>query len=448
MKFPNKDEAVPRGTKPGYDANNPLLRVIHEIEQIALAAGRGHYLADSLQYLYPFRKLTLYRTSDSSEEEQPLYQDNKNDFQKQNIAEFQLGDFYLTRGYAHAGDWTGSFLKICYRGTPGTELGKKTAGDPGPFINAWVKIGGAISNPFLKLPLNPSSGCYETELWSFNGDNLRALLGGKGKAALDAGLIQQRPDLVSGALADFEGPGVDQKRDDLNRSRAPWLTFDEVPNHTMHPIRPLRVELAFASADLSQWDSQGGRNYRVEFDMLLRGWKNFMGCGVSANPHGGVGFLEYRNLLSNYFDYEKRRREVLGGDWRNELGRDLIPGNFDAHTMRVAPLPDEGGPTGVKVTSSKRETFMAVDYMDLHILQPDCGIGIHRHRDNQEAFLMMRGKGLMLVGDWAEFEHRDRAFELRTMKPGDITICKTGQLHALFNSMDEECLLFMFGGYD
>ena len=91
---------------------------------------------------------------------------------------------------------------------------------------------------------------------------------------------------------------------------------------------------------------------------------------------------------------------------------------------------------------------MAVDYMDLHILQPDCGIGIHRHRDNQEAFFMIHGKGLMLVGDWAQFENRDRAFELRTMKPGDVTICKTGQLHALFNSMDEECLLFMFGGYD
>lgn len=130
------------------------------------------------------------------------------------------------------------------------------------------------------------------------------------------------------------------------------------------------------------------------------------------------------------------------------LARDLIPGNFDANTLRVEALPNEGGPTGTKVAAPKRETFMAVDYMDLHILQPDCGIGIQRDRDNQEAFLLLKGKGLMLVGDWAKFEQRDRAFELRTMKPGDITLCKTGQLHALFNSMDEECLLFMFGGYD
>jgi hypothetical protein len=25
-----------------------------------------------------------------------------------------------------------------------------------------------------------------------------------------------------------------------------------------------------------------------------------------------------------------------------------------------------------------------MEYMDLHILKPECGIGIHRHRDNQE----------------------------------------------------------------
>jgi hypothetical protein len=34
----------------------------------------------------------------------------------------------------------------------------------------------------------------------------------------------------------------------------------------------------------------------------------------------------------------------------------------------------------------RHENSMAVDYMDLHILKPECGIGIHRHRDNQEIF--------------------------------------------------------------
>ena len=91
---------------------------------------------------------------------------------------------------------------------------------------------------------------------------------------------------------------------------------------------------------------------------------------------------------------------------------------------------------------------MAVDYMDLHLLNSRCGIGIHRHRDNQEVFLLLEGSALMLVGDWCKFPNRERAFELRQMEAGDLTICKTGQLHALYNHTDEQIKLFMFGGYD
>lgn len=77
---------------------------------------------------------------------------------------------------------------------------------------------------------------------------------------------------------------------------------------------------------------------------------------------------------------------VGGSLWKNELGRDLIPGNFDANTWQAAD-----NPAGPKVTAPKRESFMAVDYMDLHILQPECAIGIHRHRDNREVFFMFGG---------------------------------------------------------
>jgi hypothetical protein len=61
---------------------------------------------------------------------------------------------------------------------------------------------------------------------------------------------------------------------------------------------------------------------------------------------------------------------------------------------------------------------MPVNYMDLHLLRPNCAIGIHRHRDNLEAFFMMHGKGLMVTGDWCKFPERERAFEIRTAAPG------------------------------
>lgn len=445
MDFPITDGFVPvqPPAKPSYDSNNPLVRVMREVERVTLASERDAYLADSLQYLFPYRDLALYGPSgDAWETRQPAEQDNKNDFQKQNVADFRLADFHLVRGYACAGPWVGSFLKICYRGTPGTVLAQRTGFNPGPHLNAYVSVGTSMSSPSVKLPLHPESGCYETELWAYNGSDLRDLLGPRGQDALDRGFIQPRPDLVKGALADWLGPEVDQIRDGLNRSFGAFTLLNRAPDHAMHPLRPLRLELAFGNHDASQWDSRDGANYRVEFDMLLRGWRNYLGVGVSANPHGGVGYLEYRNLLSNYFGYESERRAAFGDAWKNELGRDLIPGNFDSRTWQPA------APPGPKVTAATRESFLAVDYVTVHILQPDCAIGIHRHRDNQEAFLMLQGKGLMLVGDWAQFPHRERAFELRTLKPGDLALCKTGQLHALFNTTDEVCLLFMFGGYD
>jgi mannose-6-phosphate isomerase-like protein (cupin superfamily) len=190
--------------------------------------------------------------------------------------------------------------------------------------------------------------------------------------------------------------------------------------------------LAFASEDGSVWDSQDGRNYRYEFAMSRRGWRQFLGVGESPNPHGGVGSLEFRNLYSNYFDYEKRRREIFGPSVLPELGRELETWNVDAD--------------GAKPTGKRREAFLAVDYM--HLLRPNAIIGLHRHRDNQEVFLVLEGKALMVVGDWAKQEHRDRAFEVCTLRPGDLALVKGGGLHALANSLDENVLLFMFGGYD
>ncbi|WP_199328015.1 cupin domain-containing protein [Cylindrospermum sp. FACHB-282] len=94
------------------------------------------------------------------------------------------------------------------------------------------------------------------------------------------------------------------------------------------------------------------------------------------------------------------------------------------------------------------EPFLAVDYMDLHLLNPSCGIGLHRHRDNQEIFLMMEGQGFMVVGDWCKMDQRERCFEIRNLKAGHFAMLKGGNLHALMNSTDEPISLFMFGGYD
>jgi hypothetical protein len=251
---------------------------------------------------------------------------------------------------------------------------------------------------------------------------------------MDRGELLARPDLVRGTLDDFQGERFDALRDGLKARGQAIELINHVPDHLMHPLRPLRLELAWTDPTEQVWDSREGHNHRLMFGMALRGWRSYLAGGASSNPHGGVGTLEFRNLFSNYFGHESARRRVFGDRVTPELGRVVEPFGFDAY--------------GQKPAAPKAEPFLTVDYMDLHLLRPGCGIGIHRHRDNQEVFMLLTGKARMITGDWMKWDDRDRAFEIRTMLPNDLALIKGGQLHALINSLDENVTLFMFGGYD
>lgn len=423
--------ALPQGTTPSYDRDNPVARVLRLLEDVELAAEGEHYLADSLEYLFPVAALELYGPSDDQwQVRDPRAQENKGDFQKQNIAHFTLGETQLVRGYAAAGAWIGAFLRVSWVPAAGSPLLGPDSVLPGPAVSLYLKVG-STPGELLRVPYDERTHRYEVEIWADPGQDLRPLLGPKGQAALDRGALVVRPSLVRGTLAAFEGPGFDARRD----ANPGGLTLiDHAPDHTLHPLRPLHVELAWSDAAQTTWDSRGGANYHYEFAMSLRGWRSYLAVGRSGNPHGGVGTLEYRNLYSNYFGHEARRQAAFGAGVLPELGRDLQPFNVDAD--------------GRKPPAEARERFLAVDYMDLHVLRPGCSIGIHRHRDNQEAFLLLEGQARMITGDWMQDDARERAFEVRTMRPGDIVLIKGGQLHALVNSRDENAMLFMFGGYD
>jgi len=89
-----------------------------------------------------------------------------------------------------------------------------------------------------------------------------------------------------------------------------------------------------------------------------------------------------------------------------------------------------------------------VDYADLHLLKNNCGIGIHRHRDNQEIFFLLQGQAVMVTGDWYQFPDRERCFEVRSLRAGHFSMIKPGGLHGMMNATDSDILLLMFGGYD
>lgn len=405
---------VDPASTPNYIRNNSMLCLLRLMQEVALAADQEWYLRDSRQYLFPFTYLELFGPQPPNDNVlDPAHQDNKTDFQKQNIRSFRTAPAHLVRGWVTLGpEWTGPFLRLSYLAGPGSPLWDQMGSRLGDSIQLFLKVNGNSAGSLLRVPYNPDSHRYEIELWGYPGD-LRGKLGGNGAAAIERGELICRPDLMRGTPDLF----IRDKLNDL-------LLTSIAPDCTMHPILPLHVESAWADSSGSIWDSQNGNNYHYEFNMMLRGWDNFLATGISANPHGGIGFLEYRNLLSNYGRYAGS----------GELARTVNPWNFDAF--------------GKKPAAPTREQFMTVDYMDLHILRPGCGIGMHRHRDNQEAFFMMDGRGYMVVGDWFKMPSRERCFEIRTLRAGHLAMLKGGQLHGLMNATDEDISLFMFGGYD
>jgi hypothetical protein len=405
---------------PDYKANNPLNRLTSLVEKADLAAEREFYVNNQVQYLIPYDYLELYGPSDSNWNiTDSREQDNKEDFQKQNLKDFRCTDTWIARGWATLrtdssdADWTGPFLLLSYRGGPDSKLSQLSGHKLGATIKLYLKVGRIATTQLLDVPYNPLTNRYEIELWGYPGNDLRSHLDSKGVAAFDRGGLLARPDLAQGYYRAFVREGLDNR--DMRTV---------APSNIMHPVLPLLIEAAWADKSLTWWDSNGGQNYHYGFDMIFRGWDNFLKVGISDSPNGGFGFLHYRNLLSNYFDFRAS----------GELGRDLQPWMFDASSS--------------KSPSERREGFFAVDYIDLQILKPECGIGIHRHRDNQDILFMLEGTALIVTADWAKRPFRERCFEIRTIQAGSLSLVKPGQLHGLFNVTDENLCLLVFGGYD
>lgn len=399
---------------PDYTADNPLLKLLGLMERSRLAAERELYEPASLQYLFPLNHVELYGPSSPNHDQlDPAQQDDKSDFQKQNVRDFRLADSRAVRGWAEVGDWRGPFLQLSYRGGPDSALSRE-AGRLGDAIGCVVSVQGGPA-VLIRAPYDEESDFYTAELWGHFGDGLRDLLGERGRAALDNGVLQPRADVVPGGGQDF-------LRDRMTDQDLRLVS----PRHTLHPVLPCYIDVRWtASPDGAGSADPPSGSTRLGFEMRVRGWENYLGVGTSPNPHGGVGFLEYRTLFSDY------------GRWAgsDELRRVLEPYNLDAFGHKGHASGDV-------------EPFLAVNYMDLHVLDGACGIGLHRHRDNQEVFLMLEGDGLMVIGDWADSRTRTRSFEIRRLPAGHLAFLKGGNLHGLMNPTDQRSSLFMFGGYD
>lgn len=415
MEIVDSDVVLPLspGESPDYDRNNPLLKVLSLLEGIRLAAGREFYSPDNMHYCFPFERLESHGPSGAdSDNLDPRSQDNKEDFQKQNVKTVIYGDARLVRGWVAGDGWAAPFLRLTYRAGIDSRLSERSGHRLGDRIKVWVRVGGAAVSRPIEVPYHPEAHRYAVELWGDPGVDLGTALDERGRTALARGELQIRPDLLRG------------KPEDFARERLEGVPVRDVASDCpLHPVRPLDLELAWADASEKNWDSNEGRNYHYRFGMVVRGWRNFLKVGRAENPHGGPGALEYRDLLTNYF----------GGASLGELAHELQSWQFDAQGRKA---------------STEREPFMTVNYANLSLLKPRSGVGLHRHRDGSEAFFVVRGRGLMMTGDWCRFPDRDRAIEVRPLREGDLALIHGGQMHGLMNPTEDDLSLLSFGSYD
>ena len=60
-------------------------------------------------------------------------------------------------------------------------------------------------------------------------------------------------------------------------------------------------------------------------------------------------------------------------------------------------------------------------------LNPGDSVGLHKHTTNEDAFVIISGEGVFTDSDGKEFK----------LKPGDVTIARQGQSHAIKNTGGE-----------
>lgn len=72
------------------------------------------------------------------------------------------------------------------------------------------------------------------------------------------------------------------------------------------------------------------------------------------------------------------------------------------------------------------------NFVDYAVIPPGASIGRHRHGENEEIYLVLRGEGLMFL-DGREFR----------VRPGSVVLNRAGGTHGLRNDSDEPIALFV-----
>ena len=93
-------------------------------------------------------------------------------------------------------------------------------------------------------------------------------------------------------------------------------------------------------------------------------------------------------------------------------------------------MRDGDGQVLISKIFSKEELFGKSRMFSTLTLEKDCGIGCHKHEDEQEYFYVLKGDPL----------YYDDGEEIQ-LHEGDSTICEDGHSHAICNRSDETAIV-------
>lgn len=112
---------------------------------------------------------------------------------------------------------------------------------------------------------------------------------------------------------------------------------------------------------------------------------------------------------------------------------------MDIRSFKNANLKDEPNCHGGEGVLRHISLFDKVDFssklrfINYTILPPRTSIGVHKHGNDEEIYVILDGRGLMIVDG-----------EEKEVSAGDIIINKPYGQHGLMNNSDEDLRIFVF----
>ncbi|MFD2327829.1 cupin domain-containing protein [Cohnella sp. GCM10020058] len=110
----------------------------------------------------------------------------------------------------------------------------------------------------------------------------------------------------------------------------------------------------------------------------------------------------------------------------------LLRNIYEAKRKRVMGMHDGEGPMEFARVCTNADFGAPVDFIDYAVVPPGSAIGAHRHRGNEELYLILKGRGSMQVGA-SRF----------AVKEGDLILNPDGSTHSLHNCGSDEIHLFV-----